>query len=313
MNNNNITLAKPPMISVAPMLGWTNRHCRYFHRLLTKKTRLYTEMITTGAILHGNQQRFLQHDEAEHPLALQLAGNDPSALARCCKIAETFNYDEINLNVGCPSARVQSGQFGACLMAKPALVADCIKAMQDATPLPVTVKSRIGIDHTDSDDSLFAFIDTLAKTRCQTFIIHARKAWLEGLNPKQNRHVPPLRYDSVYRLKKTFPSLNIILNGGIQTYDDIATHLSQVDGVMIGREAYQHPYLLSEIDQRFFQDTAPIISREQVIENLRPYIEQQKKNGLAPKSITRHILGLQHGMPGARAWRRRLATGHDFL
>nr|WP_084480185.1 tRNA dihydrouridine(20/20a) synthase DusA [Methylomicrobium lacus] len=294
--------------SVAPMLDWTDRHCRFFLRLISKQALLYTEMVTTGALLHGDRQRFLQFDPSEHPLALQLGGSDPAGLAACAKMAEDFGYDEVNLNVGCPSDRVQSGSFGACLMAEPELVAECVGAMRKAVSIPVTVKSRIGIDDRDSYEELIKFIGTVAEAGCDTFIVHARKAWLKGLSPKQNREVPPLRYDTVYRLKQDFPTLQIVLNGGITTLDQAEDVLGNgVDGVMVGREAYHNPYILAEVDRRLFGASAEVFTRAEIIEKLLPYIEQQRAEGVRLHSITRHILGLFHGEPGARSWRRHLS------
>jgi tRNA-dihydrouridine synthase A len=295
--------------SVAPMLDWTDRHCRVFHRLLSKQCLLYSEMVTTGALIYGGAERFLQFDPTENPVAFQLGGSNPQDLAVCAKMVADYGYDEVNLNVGCPSDRVQNGRFGACLMAEPELVAECVAAMSLAVNIPVTVKSRIGIDDRDSYQELVHFIDTVAKTGCDTFIIHARKAWLSGLSPKQNRDVPPLRYEVVYQLKQDFPQLNIIINGGITTLEQTETLLQQLDGVMVGREAYQNPYLLAEVDQRLFGATYPPVSRQQVIESLIPYIQQQlvANNGVRLNSISRHILGLFHGEYGARLWRRHLS------
>jgi len=294
--------------SVAPMLDWTDRHCRFFLRLISKQALLYTEMVTTGALLHGDRQRFLQFDPSEHPLALQLGGSDPAGLAACAKMAEDFGYDEVNLNVGCPSDRVQNGSFGACLMAEPELVAECVAAMRQAVSIPVTVKSRIGIDDRDSYEELIQFIGTVAEAGCDTFIVHARKAWLKGLSPKQNREVPPLRYDVVYQLKRDFPALQIVLNGGITTLDQAEDVLGNgVDGVMVGREAYHNPYILAEVDRRLFGASTEVITRAEIIEKLLPYIEQQRAEGVRLHSITRHILGLFHGEPGARSWRRHLS------
>ena len=294
-------------ISIAPMMDWTDRHDRYFLRLISARALLYTEMVTTGAIIHGDANRFLRFDPAEQPLALQLGGSDPEALARCSEIAEGYGYREINLNVGCPSDRVQTGRFGACLMAEPETVAACMTAMKAATSLPVTVKTRIGIDDLDSYDYFKSFIERVAETGVETFIIHARKAWLTGLSPKENRTIPPLNYDRVYQLKNDFPELEIILNGGITTCEEIDAHLEQVDGVMIGREAYQNPYFLAEIDRRYYgvEDSAP--ERREVVEDMLPYIEREMARGVPLKSITRHMLGLFQGRPGARAWRRHIS------
>lgn len=293
--------------SVAPMLDWTDQHCRYFHSLLTSKAWLYTEMVTTGAILHGDKQRFLTENKAENPISYQLGGSNPIDLARCAQMIEDAGYNEVNLNIGCPSDRVQSGRFGACLMAEPSLVADCVQAMQRLVSIPVTVKSRIGIDDNDSYQELTNFISTVATAGCNTFIIHARKAWLKGLSPKQNREVPPLRYDVVYQIKNDFPELNIILNGGVTSLNTSKTILKYVDGVMMGREAYHNPYLLAEVDTQLFSESKPIKTRQQVVLELIPYIQQYLLEGGRLHSITRHILGLFHGVSGARKWRRILS------
>ncbi|MDD5227228.1 MAG: tRNA dihydrouridine(20/20a) synthase DusA [Methylococcales bacterium] len=296
-----------PRFCVAPMLDWTDQHCRYFHRLLSKNALLYTEMVTTGALIHGNTQRFLQFNQEEHPVALQLGGSNPRDLAICTRMAEETGYDEVNLNVGCPSDRVQNGRFGACLMAEPQLVGDCVAAMQANVKIPVTVKSRIGIDDRDSYEELTQFIDTVAQAGCNTFIVHARKAWLKGLSPKENREVPPLRYDVVFQLKKYFPQLEIVINGGITTLEQSTELLKHVDGVMLGREVYQNPYLLAEVDRLLFGDDAAIKSREQVIVELLPYIQKKLASEVRLNSVTRHILGLFHGEYGARLWRRYLS------
>lgn len=295
------------LIAVAPMLDWTDRHCRFFLRLLTRHTLLYTEMVTTGAVLRGDRQRFLSHAPAEHPLALQLGGSDPAELARCARIAADFGYDEVNLNIGCPSDRVQSGRFGACLMAEPALVAECVAAMRAAVAIPVTVKTRIGIDQRDSEAELADFVAQVAAAGCEIFIIHARKAWLNGLSPKENREIPPLRYDVVRRIKQSFPALTIVLNGGLTTLEQIAEQLQTVDGVMVGRAAYENPYLLAEVDRQFFASTEPPPSRRQVIQAFLPYIEAQLRQGVPLHSMTRHLFGLFQSVPGARAWRRILS------
>lgn len=294
-------------ISIAPMMDWTDRHDRYFLRLISSRALLYTEMVTTGAIIHGDTDRFLRFDPAEQPLALQLGGSEPDALARCSEIAESYGYQEINLNVGCPSDRVQNGRFGACLMGEPETVAACMTAMQRATSLPVTVKTRIGIDELDSYDYFKSFIERVAETGVSTFIIHARKAWLTGLSPKENRTIPPLHYDRVYRLKEEMPELEIIINGGISTHEEIDAHLEKVDGVMIGREAYQNPYFLAEIDRRYYgvEDDSP--ERREVIDQMLPYVKREMAAGVPLNSITRHMLGLFQGRPGARAWRRHLS------
>ncbi|MBW5835626.1 tRNA dihydrouridine(20/20a) synthase DusA [Yersinia enterocolitica] len=293
--------------SVAPMLDWTDRHCRYFHRLLTKQTLLYTEMVTTGAIIHGKGD-YLAYSEQDHPVALQLGGSDPQALAHCAKLAEQRGYNEINLNVGCPSDRVQNGRFGACLMAEASLVADCIKAMRDVVSIPVTVKTRIGIDELDSYEFLCEFAQTVAERgECDIFTIHARKAWLSGLSPKENREVPPLDYERVYQLKRDFPALTIAINGGVKTLAEAKEHLKHVDGVMMGREAYQNPSILTQVDRELFDPNAPVVDSVKAIEALFPYIEQELSRGAYLGHITRHILGIFQGIPGARQWRRHLS------
>jgi tRNA-dihydrouridine synthase A len=289
------------------MLDWTDRHCRYFHRLLTQESLLYTEMVTTGAIIHGKGD-FLAYNNEEHPVSLQLGGSNAADLATCAKLAQERGYDEINLNVGCPSDRVQNGRFGACLMAEPNLVADCIKAMKDVVDIPVTVKTRIGIDDQDSYEFLTAFIQTVHQNGgCDDFTIHARKAWLSGLSPKENREIPPLDYERAYQLKQDFSHLNIGLNGGIKTLDDSLEHLTHLDGVMVGREAYQSPYILAEVDQKIFGLDRPIKKRSQIVEEMYPYIEKQLSNGAYLGHITRHMLGLFQSMPGARQWRRYIS------
>jgi len=293
--------------SVAPMMDWTDRHCRYLLRLISKQSLLYTEMVTTGAILHGDRERFLRYDDCEHPLALQLGGSDPQQLAECSRIGEAAGYDEINLNVGCPSDRVQSGRFGACLMAEPALVADCVTAMNKAVSVPVTVKTRIGIDDRDSYEELSQFIACVQQGGCKTFIIHARKAFLQGLSPKENRTVPPLNYDYAYRIKQQYPELTIIINGGISDLDAAERHLMAVDGVMLGRSAYHNPYILADVDRRLFRAQDPAPSREEVVHRMLPYIERELNQGAPLKHITRHMLGLFQGIPGARHWRRHLS------
>lgn len=287
------------------MLDWTDKHCRYFHRILTKQTLLYTEMVTTGAILFGKGD-YLDFNLAEQPLCLQLGGSDPVALAKCAKLAEQRGYNEINLNVGCPSNRVQNGMFGACLMGKADLVARCVSAMQEQVDIPVTVKTRIGIDHLDSYDFLRQFIDTLLPFT-NTFIVHARKAWLSGLSPKENREVPPLDYARVYQLKCDYPQLTISLNGGVKTIDEIKHHLQFVDGVMVGREAYQNPLLLAEIDAQIFGIDKPSIDGISAIKALYPYIEQQLTQGAQLNHIMRHTLGIFNGRKGAKQWRRYLS------
>ena len=289
------------------MLDWTDRHCRYFYRLMSKRAVLYSEMVTTGALLQGNRDRHLGYDLAEHPLVLQLGGSQPDDLASCARIAVEYGYDEINLNVGCPSDRVQNGRFGACLMANPQLVADCVSAMQAAVSIPVSVKSRIGIDDQDSYAELVNFIATIAATGCRTFVVHARKAWLSGLSPKENREIPPLRYDVVYQLKQDFPELEIIINGGITSVNACQEFLTHVDGVMLGREVYHNPYILTEVDHYLFDEPLLPMSRQDVVLAMLPYVEQQLANGLRLNSISRHMLGLFHGEKGARAWRRYLS------
>jgi len=289
------------------MMDWTDRHERYFLRLLSRHTRLYTEMITTGAVLHGDRDRLLGFDPAEQPLAVQLGGCEPGELAACARIAQDWSYAEVNLNVGCPSDRVQSARFGACLMAEPELVADCVAAMRAAVTIPVTVKTRIGIDERDSYPDLTHFVDCVATAGCEIFIIHARKAWLHGLSPKENREIPPLRYDIVERLKADFPRLTIVLNGGLIDLDQVADWLTRLDGAMIGRAAYQNPYMLAAADRRLFDASAPLPARRQVIEQLLPYVEKQLARGVPLNAMTRHILGLFQGQPGARRWRRYLS------
>lgn len=289
------------------MMDCTDRHDRYFLRLISPNALLYTEMVTTGALIHGDYRRFLAFDSAEHPLALQLGGSEPEKLAQCARMGEDFGYDEINLNVGCPSDRVKSGKFGACLMLSPELVADCVAAMSAAVKIPVTVKCRIGVDDQDSYEQLCAFIQKISQAGCQVFIIHARKAWLNGLSPKENREIPPLRYDVVRQIKQDFPQLSIIINGGIKTVAEIEEHLQSVDGVMIGREAYSNPYFLAEIEKKFFSHTNDLPAREKIIEQFIPYIEEQLRNQVKLSSITRHVLGLYMGQKGARLWRRTIS------
>jgi len=294
-------------LSVAPMMDWTDRHDRVFLRLITRHARLYTEMVPVGAIVHGDRARFLAFDPMERPLALQVGGAEPGDLATCTRLAAAAGFDEINLNVGCPSDRVRRGRFGACLMAEPALVAECVAAMADASDLPVTVKTRVGVDDLDSFAHLHGFAARVQAAGCRTLIVHARKAWLAGLSPKQNREVPPLRHDRVHRLKAAFPDLNVILNGGIDSLDQALDHLARVDGVMIGRAAYKDPYILAEVDRRVFGDSRPAPSREEIVAAILPYIEAQGARGVPLHGITRHILGLFNGCPGARAWRRHLS------
>jgi len=293
--------------SIAPMLDWTDRHCRYFHRQLTQQTLLYTEMVTTGAIIHGKGD-YLAWSEEEQPVALQLGGSDPAALAQCARLAEARGYNEINLNVGCPSDRVQNGRFGACLMGEAALVADCIKAMRDVVSIPVTVKTRIGIDEQDSYAFLCDFISTVAtQGGCDMFIIHARKAWLSGLSPKENREIPPLDYERVYQLKRDFPQLTLSLNGGVKTLDEAKQHLLHLDGVMMGREAYQNPCILTQVDRELFGLDTAASDPVAVVRAMYPYIEAELAKGTYLGHVTRHMLGLFQGIPGARQWRRYLS------
>ncbi|MEE2732655.1 MAG: tRNA dihydrouridine(20/20a) synthase DusA [Pseudomonadota bacterium] len=292
---------------IAPMLDWTDSYCRGFHRLLTQNAVLYTEMVTTGALIFGDVDRHLRYQATEHPLALQLGGSDPHHLAQCAKLAEDYGYDEVNLNVGCPSDRVQSGLFGACLMADPQRVADCTQAMAETVAIPVTVKCRIGIDQQDDYEDLQRFVSTVAASGVQTFIVHARKAWLQGLSPKENRDIPPLNYERVYLLKKEFPELEIIINGGITHLDQVEQHLTQVDGVMMGRAAYQSPYLLKQVDQRIFGSDRAIASDAELMEKLYHFAEQHMQSGAQLKYLTRHIVGLFQNRPGARQWRRYLS------
>ncbi len=306
-------------LSVAPMMDWTDRHCRYFHRLLAPSAWLYTEMVTTGAILHGDQPRHLDFDDAELPVALQLGGSNPHELAQCARIGEQWGYSEINLNVGCPSDRVQRGVFGACLMKQPPLVRDCLAAMQDAVSVPVTIKTRIGVDDYDSWDFLRDFVGEVARSGVSVFILHARKAWLSGLSPKQNREIPALEYDKAQRVKQTFPELQIIVNGGITCVEDAHQHLAYSDGVMLGRAAYQTPWVLSQCQQALFADAAPL-DRTAVMQKMIAYCEQQQRHGVKPRHIGRHLLGLYHAQPGARIWRRwmsdclqRNAPASDWL
>lgn len=297
-------------LSVAPMMDWTDRHCRKFHRLLTRHARLYTEMVTTGALIHGNQPRHLDFNREEQPLALQLGGSDANDLAICAKLGEKWGYSEINLNCGCPSERVQRGSFGACLMAEPALVADCVKAMVDAVSIPVTVKHRIGIDAREDYDFVRDFVGQVADAGCTVFIAHARNAILKGLSPKENREVPPLKYEYVYKLKRDFPHLKIVINGGIDSAEQTREHLLHVDGVMIGREAYHNPYWLASWDREFYGDEYEAPSREEVEETMIEYADQEvaRGSGVGPTrhAVMRHMVGLYKGLSGARAWRRKL-------
>ncbi len=298
----------PRRFCVAPMMEWTDRHCRFFHRLLTRRALLYTEMLTTAAILRGDRQRLLGFDAFEQPVALQLGGSDPQALAQSARIGADFGYREINLNVGCPSDRVQEGRFGACLMVEPALVADCVAAMKAAVEIPVTVKCRIGVDDQDPAEALFSFAAAVKAAGTDALIVHARKAWLKGLSPRENREVPPLDYEIVHRLKAAHPDLEIVLNGGIATLEQAQAHLARVDGVMMGRAAYQEPWRLLGADPVLFGEAAPFASAKDVALALMPYIEREMANGVRLNSITRHVLGLFRAVPGARAFRRHLAT-----
>ena len=289
------------------MMDWTDRYDRYFLRLISRSALLYTEMVTSGAVLHGDRDRLLAFEPEQHPVALQLGGSDPQDLSEAARIGAGYGYDEINLNVGCPSDRVQSGRFGACLMAEPATVAECVAAMRNAVDVPVTVKCRIGIDDQDEDEALDRFVDCVGGAGCTTFIVHARKAWLQGLSPKQNRSVPPLNYERVYRLKRDNPELQIVINGGIDDLDAADAHLTKVDGVMLGRAAYQNPYILADVDQRYFFSSEPRPTRAAIIEELLPYIDARLRQGVRLNQITRHILGLYQSVPGAKQWRRHLS------
>ena len=302
-----MTIKLDRRLSIAPMMDHTDRHFRYFMRIISPHALLYTEMITTGALIHGDRQRFLEHHADEYPLAIQLGGSEPEDLATCAVIAEEAGFDEVNLNVGCPSDRVQSGRFGACLMAEPELVAEGIAKMSQRVDIPVTVKTRIGIDDKDSYEELFAFINSVEQAGCDTFIIHARKAWLNGLSPKENREVPPLEYETVYQLKKDFPKLEFIINGGFTTQDAIMEQYQHVDGVMIGRAAYQNPYLLAELEQALFSTEIPLLTRNEILERFMEYIQQNLDADVYLGHMTRHILGLFLGQPGARAYRRYIS------
>ena len=293
--------------SIAPMMEYTDRHERYFLRQISRRAFLYTEMVTAEAVIHGNRERLLGFSKEEHPIALQLGGADPDRMALAAEIGQEFGYDEVNINVGCPSDRVQSGRFGACLMGEPDLVATMVRTMHKAVDIPITVKSRIGIDDLDSYDFLCKFVDTIATAGCKNFIVHARKACLSGLSPKQNREIPPLNYERVYRLKVDYPELEIVINGGIETLEQCHKHLEHVDGVMIGRAAYHSPYLMAGIDQGIFGDLTPIPSRAELVRAMQPYIERQLATGVRLNAISRHMLGLYHGEPGARAWRRYIS------
>ncbi len=290
------------------MMEWTDRHFRYLVRLMTKHTRLYTEMLTAGALIHGDRERFLRFDESEHPIALQLGGSDPIEMAQSAKWGEQAGYDEININVGCPSDRVQAGRFGVCLMREPALIAECVTAMRNQVNIPITVKCRIGVDHDDSYDFLCHFVDSIKQAGCETLIVHARKAWLKGLNPKQNREVPKLDYQRIYQLKIDNPNMNIVINGGINTIEDIKLHLKHVDGVMIGRQAYKHPEFLLNVDKEIYgQANSKQPSMNDVIHEYAMYVEKNIKQGIPLKSMAKHILNLYQGIPGAKKWRRHLS------
>ena len=295
------------LVSIAPMMDWTDRHCRYFYRLISKNVQLYTEMITTKAILRGDKNRLLDFNAIENPLVLQLGGSDPKEMAACALIAQDWGYDEVNINVGCPSDRVLSGSFGACLMKEPNLVAQCVESMTDKCEIPVTVKHRIGIDDMESYGELSDFVFQISNKGCQHFIVHARKAWLKGLSPKENRTIPPLNYSWVYQLKKDFPSLKITINGGIESCEDVKKHLELVDGVMMGRSIYHNPFLLREIDKTIFDENNSLIGREQILKIYMTYIEKQSQNGIPIRSMTRHILGIYHGEANAKLFRRLLS------
>ena len=295
------------LVSIAPMMDWTDKHCRYFYRLISKNVQLYTEMITTKAILRGDKNRLLDFNAIENPLVLQLGGSDPKEMAACALIAQDWGYDEVNINVGCPSDRVLSGSFGACLMKEPNLVAQCVESMTDKCEIPVTVKHRIGIDDMESYDELSDFVFQISNKGCQHFIVHARKAWLKGLSPKENRTIPPLNYSWVYQLKKDFPPLKITINGGIESCEDVKKHLEFVDGVMMGRSIYHNPFLLREIDKTIFDENNNLIDREQILKKYMTYIEKHSQNGIPIRSMTRHILGIYHGEANAKLFRRLLS------
>jgi len=308
MQNTHPVKAEPSRkFNIAPMMDWTTPHFRYLARILSRHALLYTEMVTTGALIHGDTERFLRYHDSEHPLALQLGGGDPGELAHCAKLAEQFGFDEVNLNVGCPSDRVQNNLIGACLMAYPEKVAAGVAAMKEATSLPVTVKHRIGIDGRESWGELCEFIETVAEAGCETFIVHARIAVLEGLSPKENRDIPPLKYDWVYRLKEKYPHLQIIINGGIKTFDECHQHLQHTDGVMLGREAYHNPWLLAAVDTEFFGEPATVTSRHEALRAMLPFIQQELDRGVYLTHMSRHVMGLFHGMPGGRQFRRHIS------
>jgi len=299
---------KDKIFAVAPMMDWTDRHCRVFHRSLTRAALLYTEMVTAQAIIRGDRQKLLSFDVQEHPLALQLGGSDPLLLAEAAKIGEGFGYDEINLNVGCPSDRVQGGHFGACLMAEPLLVAECFAAMQGAVKVPVTIKCRIGVDDQDEETALDTFVGTVAAAGCKTFIVHARKAWLQGLSPKENREIPPLNYDLVRKLKEAHPHLHIELNGGLESVAESLPHLETLDGIMLGRVAYHQPWQLTQVDPTFLNASAPVSTRREAVEAMLPYVERHLATGAPLHHITRHMLGLYHAQAGGRLWRQVLTV-----
>lgn len=312
MTSSNTRKTLDRTFTTAPMMDWSDRHCRQFWRLLTKNAVFYSEMVTTGALIHGNRERFLEYNDQEHPIALQLGGSKPEELAQCAQFAEEWGYDEVNLNVGCPSDRVQNNMIGACLMAHPQLVADCIQAMQDSCGIDVTVKHRIGIDDIDSYEHMRDFVATIAETGCKTFIVHARKAILQGLSPKENRDIPPLRYELVYQLKQEFPDLEILINGGIQTHEQCDEMLKHTDGVMLGREAYHNPSVLMEVDQRYYgaaavENASSTDKRIAAVRAFYPYIEQQLTRGATLHHMSRHTLGIFNGLPGARQFRRYLS------
>lgn len=295
-------------LCIAPMMEWTDRHYRYLVRLMTKHTRLYTEMVTSGALIHGDRDRFLKFNQSEHPIALQLGGSEPNDMAQCAKWGEKAGYDEININIGCPSDRVQAGRFGVCLMQEPKQVANCIDAMREQTDVPITVKCRIGVDNDDSYDFLIQFVDSIVAAGCETLIVHARKAWLKGLNPKQNREIPELDYERVYTLKKDYPNLNIVINGGIDSIHQVKKHLQFVDGVMVGRHAYKHPEFLLDVDREIYgANDAQQIGMSEIISEYAHYVQDNIKQGIPLKSMTKHILNVYQGVPGAKKWRRHLS------
>ena len=308
MNAPNTELTQQPAMDrrfcVAPMLDCTDTHARTFMRMISRHAVLYSEMITTGAIIHGDRERFLNFNESEHPVALQLGGSDPADMATCAKIAQQWGYDEVNINVGCPSDRVQSGAFGACVMQQPTLVAENVAAMREATDIDVTVKCRIGVDDQDPREALWSLVQASSEAGCDTFLVHARKAWLKGLSPKENRDVPPLDYDLVYQLKQDFPHLEIVINGGINSLTDCQQHLSKLDGVMIGREVFANPYILSEVDSLIYGDHHDLLSRDAILDQYLQYVETQLSKGVKFNHLTRHIIGLYHGEPRSRLWRR---------